>query len=116
MKSFGEHVRELREGRDLSLREFAKKVGRAPAFISDIEHGRRYPSDHVLTDMARVLAVSAEELRAYDPRPPVEALRQRGEKDPELRAALRQLADSDMSGAQLLRLLKGSKGGGEGDS
>jgi transcriptional regulator with XRE-family HTH domain len=76
MKTLGERIRELREEHDLSLREFAKKLGGlSAAFLSDIELGRRYPSDKVLVDMARVLKTTVEDLRKYDTRPPVDDLK-----------------------------------------
>lgn len=39
--TFGERVRQLREERDLSLRELAKRTGMTNATISQIETGRR---------------------------------------------------------------------------
>ena len=55
MKPLGEYIRELRQQKDLSLRDFAKRLGgKSAAFISDIELGRRFPSDPVLEDIARV--------------------------------------------------------------
>ena len=43
MKTLGERIRELREERDLSLRELAGKIGVSAAFMSDVELNRRYP-------------------------------------------------------------------------
>ena len=39
MKTLGEHIRELREERDLSLRELATKIQVSAAFMSDVELG-----------------------------------------------------------------------------
>ena len=41
----GQRIRELRGKKDLSLRELAKKLDVSAAFLSDIELGRRYPSE-----------------------------------------------------------------------
>ena len=57
MEGIGPYIRKRRDELDLSLREFAKKLDCSPAFISDIELGRRHPSDEVLVEMARVLKV-----------------------------------------------------------
>jgi len=92
MKTLGQHIRELREHQDLSLREFAKKIGDlSAAFVSDVELGRRFPSDKVLAKMAHVLGVTVEELKSHDPRPPVEEFKQRAATDPSFGFALRRI-------------------------
>jgi transcriptional regulator with XRE-family HTH domain len=48
MKTLGEHIKEVREERDLSVRELAKKLNVSAPFLSDVELGRRHPSDEVL--------------------------------------------------------------------
>jgi transcriptional regulator with XRE-family HTH domain len=71
----GQRIRELREERDVSLRELAKKLGVSAAFLSDIELGRRYPSEENLKDLARMLGVSFDNLKAHDTRPPIEEMK-----------------------------------------
>lgn len=107
--TLGTRIRELRDAQDLSLREFAKKLDLAPAFISDIEHGRRYPSEEVLARMARLLETSVGDLKAYDQRPPIEALKRQGQQDPQLAVALRRVVDQNVSGDELLEFLNGRK-------
>jgi transcriptional regulator with XRE-family HTH domain len=105
MKTFGERVRELREERGLSLREFARKLGGiSAAFLSDIELGRRYPSDRVLASMAKVLGVQVKELRSYDTRPPVQDIRRLAESNPAYGVALRKVIDSRVSPEDLMKL------------
>lgn len=83
MKTFGERVRELREAKDISLREFARQLGDlSAAFVSDIELGRRFPSEKVLERMAHVLGVKQEELVKYDTRPPVDELKRLAASEP----------------------------------
>lgn len=106
MKTFGETIRELRQRRELSLRELAKAIAVSAPFLSDVELGRRYPSEDVLEKLAKVLRVSLEELRAADPRPPVEDLRRRGEQDPALAVALRRLVNEKVSGEALAKALE----------
>ncbi len=61
MQTLGERIRELRAAKDLSLREFAKKLGgMSAAFLSDVELGRLHPSDKVLERMAKVLGTTVE--------------------------------------------------------
>ncbi len=110
-KTLGERIRELREEKDLSLREFAKKLGGlSPAFLSDVELGRRYPSDKVLADMARVLGTTVEDLRSFDARAPVEELKRRANADPVWGLALRRVIDKDVTPEELLKLAERTKG------
>jgi transcriptional regulator with XRE-family HTH domain len=106
MKTLGQRIRELREEKDLSLREFAKKLGGlSAAFLSDVELGRRHPSETVLADMARALGTTVEDLKRYDSRPPVEELRRLSSADPAYGFAFRKLVDKDVSPEDLLRFL-----------
>jgi transcriptional regulator with XRE-family HTH domain len=107
MKTFGQYVRELRDKKDISLREFARKLDCSAAFISDVELGRRHPSDQVMAHMAKILGVPVEELQKYDTRPPIEDLRRKSEADPQYAFALRRIAEQDVTGKQMLKWLKG---------
>jgi len=72
--SLGQRLHELRDSADLSLRELAKKVGISGPFLSDIELGRRFPSEEILEKLARALNVSLEDLKQYDNREPIRAI------------------------------------------
>jgi transcriptional regulator with XRE-family HTH domain len=100
----GERIRELREERDLSLRELAKKLGVSAAFLSDIELGRRYPSGKNLKDLARMLGVPFDDLRAHDSRAPIEELKRLTASDPMYAAFFRTIIDRKLSAAELLKL------------
>lgn len=104
MKTLGQRIRELREEGDLSLRELGKKLGVSAAFLSDIELGRRYPSDKVLLKMAQILGTSKEDLKTYDHRPPVHALRRLADADPMYGIALRKVIDKKVSAKELIAL------------
>ena len=106
MKTFGERIRELREAKDLSLREFAKKLGGlSAAFLSDVELSRRHPSDAVLAEMARVLGTTLDDLKQYDSRTPVEGLKRLSNMDPAFGFALRKIIDKDVSPQDLMKFL-----------
>ena len=106
MRTLGERIRELREAKDLSLREFAKKLGGlSAAFLSDVELGRRHPSDAKLAGMARVLDTTVDELKQYDSRPPVEEMKRLSSKDPAFGFAFRKLVDKDVSPQDLMKFL-----------
>lgn len=101
--TLGQRIRELRDSRDLSLREFSRALdGISAAHLSDIELGRRYPSDDLLAKMARVLGTSIDDLRTYDARPPMDDLRRRSEEDPTFGFALRKLVDKEIDSKDLL--------------
>jgi transcriptional regulator with XRE-family HTH domain len=104
MKTLGQKIRELREEKDLSLRELARKLGVTAAFLSDIELGRRYPSDKVLSDMAKELGTSLENLRSHDTRAPVDDLRRLASSNPLYGIAFRKVIDKGITPEQLLRL------------
>src|SRR5580700_4441603 len=89
MEGIGPYIRRRRDELDLSLREFAKKLDCSPAFISDIELGRRHPSDKVLVEMARVLKVKVEALREMDVRAPIDEIKRITQDDPTFALAFR---------------------------
>jgi transcriptional regulator with XRE-family HTH domain len=103
----GERIRELREERDISLRELAKKLGCSAPFWSDVELGRRYPSEAMLKDAARHLKVSFEELKTYDTRPPLDELKRRSAEDPQYAFAFRRVIESKLTPQELLKIAEG---------
>ena len=114
VKTLGEKIRERREELDLSLREFAKKLKCSPPFISDVEHGRRFPSEAMLVEMARQLKLDITELKQHDPRAPLDEIKRMTERDPSYAFAFRTLVDSKLTPQELLHLIKNkppSKGG-----
>jgi transcriptional regulator with XRE-family HTH domain len=105
----GERIRELREERDMSLRELAKKLGCSAAFLSDIELGRRYPSEKNLKDLAQLLSTSLTELKAHDTRAPIEEIKRLTAADPRYAVAFRTMIDRKPSPEELLRLAEGMR-------
>ena len=94
----GQRLRELRDKADLSLRELAKIIGVSPPFISDIELGRRFPSEEILKKLARALDVSLEDLKQYDNREPIADLRRLMDSNPKLGFAFRTAMEKVKSG------------------
>jgi len=104
-KPLGTRIREIREDRDLSLREFARQLGDvSPAHVSDIELGRRFPSDELLVKIVRVLNVPLDELKDLDLRPRVEDLKRLVDSNPIYGIALRKLVNKEISPEDLLGL------------
>src|ERR1043165_2189445 len=103
MKTLGERIRELREKKDLSLREFAGRLGLSPAFVSDVELGRRYPSDEVLAKMAKHLSTTLDDLKSYDTRPTGEEVKRLASTDPAWGFAFRTFLDKGGAPEELLK-------------
>ena len=102
MKTLGERIRELREERDLSLRELAGKIGVSAAFMSDVELNRRYPADKHLPAIARALGAELADLQEFDTRPPVREFRKAALSDPGYGYAFRRMMDRNVSPQDIL--------------
>ena len=74
-QTLGARIKELRLAQNVSLRQFANTVGIAPAFLSDIELERRFPSNDVLQKIADHLKVPFGELKPFDVRDSVTEIR-----------------------------------------
>ncbi|MBA3913966.1 MAG: helix-turn-helix domain-containing protein [Acidobacteriales bacterium] len=102
-KTLGQRIRELRDQQDVSLREFAKKINATPAHLSDIELGRRYPSDALLKRIADVFKLDMSDLQKYDSRPPVEEIKRLSESDPTYGFAFRKMIEQNISPGDILK-------------
>lgn len=58
---FGKYVEERRKSLGITLRGLAAELDIAPAYMSDIEKGRRYPPEKRLDDIAVILKLSEQE-------------------------------------------------------
>ena len=96
--SLGQQLHQLRDKADLSLRELANKVGISSPFLSDIELGRRFPSEEILAKLASALNVSLEDLKQYDNRGPIADLKRLMDSDPKLGFAFRTAVEKIKSG------------------
>ena len=96
--SLGQRLHQLRDKADLSLRELAKKVGISSPFLSDIELGRRFPSEEILAKLASALNVPLEDLQQYDDRGPIADLKRPMDSDPKLGFAFRTAVEKVKSG------------------
>jgi len=106
MKTLGEYIRELREEEDLSLRELAKQLHLSAAFLSDVELGRRHPSDDVLTHLARILGTTAEDLRQHDMRPPVQEMKRLAATNPAYGILFRKMVDRKIDPEEVIQYLE----------
>jgi transcriptional regulator with XRE-family HTH domain len=106
MKTLGERIRELREAHDWSVRDLAKKSKVSAPFLSDVELGRRHPSDEVLARIASRLGTTVDDLNKYDARPPMQELRRMAASNPAMGFALRRVVDEGVSPEDLLSFLE----------
>src|ERR1700680_637065 len=102
MEGLGPYMRRRRDELDLSLREFAKRLDCSAAFISDIELGRRNPSEKVLAEIARVLGAKLDDLQAMDVRAPIEDIKRLTQSDPRYALAFRTMIDKKVSAEEIL--------------
>ena len=107
MKTLGERIREIREEKDLSLRELATQIEVSAPFMSDVELGRRFPSDKHLLSIARALDTSLEELRQFDTRPPLKEFRKAAMSDPAYGFAFRRMINNNVSSSEILDFVQG---------
>ena len=96
--TLGEKIKKLRQEASLSLRQLAEKVGKTPPFISDIELGRRYPSEEVLEEIAKVLKADVAELKKLDTRDSVPLVKKMVEANPAWGVAFRSVAEAGSHG------------------
>jgi transcriptional regulator with XRE-family HTH domain len=95
VKTLGDRIRELREQRDLSLRELAKAVETSAAFLSDVELGRRHPSEPVLKAIARKLETTLKDLQEHDRRPPLKEMQRIASANPAYGVLFRKVLEHD---------------------
>jgi transcriptional regulator with XRE-family HTH domain len=103
--TLGHRIRELRETAGMTLRELAREVGVSAAFLSDIEHGKRYPSTDVLIRIAGRLKTDVKALRDFDSRPPLDDLKRKSYANPAYGFALRRMVRENVTSEELTSML-----------
>jgi transcriptional regulator with XRE-family HTH domain len=91
-------IRTARLARSWTLRQLGDAVGVTPAYIADIEAGRRQPSVELQDRLSAALAIPSEELAAADSRLSKD-LRDWIEERPQLTSLLRAVRSSPNSDA-----------------
>ena len=90
--TIGEFIREQREQAQVSVRQLARLAGVSNPYLSQIERGLRKPSAEILQQIAKGLAISAEQLYQRA------GILESRHGDPELIAAI--LADTGLAERQ----------------
>jgi transcriptional regulator with XRE-family HTH domain len=102
----GSRIRALREGAGFSLRALAKVACITPSYLSDIEHGRRSPSEKTLVAVCAALDLNIRDLLASVGR--LDASTERYlTSHPTAGALLRRIAELDLLESELQALLSG---------
>jgi transcriptional regulator with XRE-family HTH domain len=107
-ESLGQFIRSKRLEKKMTQQRLAAAVGfKSVAFVSDVESGTRMPGDEYFARIANALDVPVDELRARDPRVPVQETREFVRKHPEYAAAFRKMVTGAqrMSADELTRRL-----------
>jgi len=91
-------VRELRNKRDLSIRELAKLIERSPSMISEIEAGNRFPSEDMMGVLSRALRCTVDDLRQHDWRPRKREVNELVANNPDLGWVFRTVVDKAREG------------------
>ena len=68
--SLGQRIKQERQKKKISLREFARKLGISAAYLVDIEKNRRLPNEEVLQKMADLLDVPVSTFDEFSPEVP----------------------------------------------
>jgi transcriptional regulator with XRE-family HTH domain len=96
--TFGQHLRELRTQKDLSLRDLAGLVEKSAPFILDLEKGNRFPSEDLLGAFARIFGTTIEDLKQFDHRMPTDDMRDLIQSNAQYGYAFRKVVDAAKSG------------------
>jgi transcriptional regulator with XRE-family HTH domain len=117
MQTLGEFIRKKRDEADLSLRELARRLEITAPYLSDIELGRRFPSDAVRAKIASFLNIPIAELEKFDTRSSITDLKRFLNMSPSLGVAFRNAVDDvnegKMSLDELAKKLKPDPGKNE---
>jgi HTH-type transcriptional regulator, competence development regulator len=108
-ESLGQTIRQLRLAADYKLREFATLIELSAAYLSDIEHDRRNPTDDVLRNIAAVLGkrveVTYEALRSLSARLETDVQRM-VQQNPEVGQLLREVKQTGRPARDVIRELQ----------
>jgi transcriptional regulator with XRE-family HTH domain len=97
-KTLAQIIKETREKLGLSIREVARQIDVSAPFLSDIELGRRFPSDEVLIKLAKTLKTPVDDLKQHDTRVSITSLKKLIDTSPTWGFALRTVAEKATEG------------------
>jgi transcriptional regulator with XRE-family HTH domain len=98
LKSLARAIKDAREEIGISIRELARLTDVSAPFLSDVELGRRFPSDEVLARLAKVLKTPLDALKQHDTRVSISSLKRLMDGSPTWSLALRTVAEKATEG------------------
>lgn len=110
-EKLGERIKRVRQERQLGLRELAGKLAISATYLSRIETCQEAspPAEKVIRNLADLLQDNFDELMQLAGRVP-EEVEDLIKGDPDMPAFLRTARDKNVSGADLMKMLKKRKG------
>ena len=118
METIGQFIREKRNARGLSLRRLALQAGITPPFLSDIERGRRFPSEKSRAKLAPLLGVEKGDLDLFDFRKDIPAMIELLQTYPDIQAAFRatmqRIREGTLAPGEFAKLLSEASARGKG--
>lgn len=97
--SLADKIKDLRIQKGISLRELSRRSKISAAHVSDIELGRRFPSEDALERISQELGVDAAELRVLDTRDSLGDLKRMMASNPSWGLAFRKMAEGGKNGS-----------------
>lgn len=96
--TLGAKIRDLREKAGISLRELARDLDISAPFLSDIELGRRFPSDEILAKLAQKLDTDVRRLKDLDTRTALSDMKRMVDASPALGLVFRSVVNQVNTG------------------
>lgn len=104
VETLGDRIRVGRARKRITLRALAKRLGKAPSYLSDIENDRRVPAEETLRAIAEALDLDFDELMAAAGRMGDEANRYL-RRNPEAGILFRRLSQRGVGSEGIRRLI-----------
>ena len=103
-ETFGDRIRIARARTRMTLRQLGIAAGTTASYLSDIENGRRVPSESLVRAVAGILELDPEELLAAAGRLG-EGTDRYLRRNPDAGILLRRMSSRNLSGAVIRRIL-----------
>lgn len=104
---FGAYLYDLRDAKGLTLQLLADELNVSANYISELERGKKNPSDEMIQDIAEFFEIDEKDLFDIIGRIPLRVLEEI-KKSPQLKESLQYIAELDMDDEQKKRAIYGN--------